>query len=755
MAGITRRGFLWAVGASAVTVPMMARQGLASVKSPKGWAKGVGSCEASGDRPNVILILCDDLGWGDLGEFWQNRRAKDMPKIATPHLDAAMKQGVMLTHAYTTAPVCAPARASMVTGKHQGHCNLRDNMFDRPIDAHMTLGTVMQTAGYDTWHLGKWGIGGGYESNGQPRRAMACDAGFDYSYGYPAHSHGHAYYHFNGDIDDKGGSPLVENVSAAAHQTRRYAKLSEGVSDFEQDPQGTYYRRLVSNQEGQYCYDTDLFTAKLKQLIRNQQAVAPKRPFFAYACFTTIHGTGNAGGGRGTAFDKSIKVGMNLHVPPAAYPATDDADKEWGGGVTFAKEQGKLAFKGTPETANTYIHPDCKGFNTWGRRRYATAVRRLDDAIGDLLHFLQVRGLEKKTLVIFTSDNGPAGEALSAGGLAWVDSEKDGFDSNGPLKGMKRWSYEGGVREPTFALWPGTIPASGAKSPRICETPFQFPAWMATLADVAGLPQPAHCDGVSLLPTLTQCGKQLPSRIYTEYVDGGSGYGFGFEQMVRDGEYVLIRNHGKQSTELYNVVEDVGQAKNLADDPKHAARLQGMTNLLYTCRMPHTQLGTPGFANGGGARNKVDATALPAFPATVKPDDVWQVRLYKDAAGRVWPWVPNFATLRADKTLTVQPTATQGGFKQLHAKLPKTGAYGVAIRGWFDVKQEGPVTFKALGAGGCQLWIHEAHALEWEAGDCTDGKQVTLPMAQGRHPFRLYLTTRTGRDGLCTVAGLE
>ncbi len=779
---ISRRAFLQAVGATAVTLP-----GALHAISPeeRRLPQNATECTATGKKPNVILILCDDLGWGDLGEFWQNSRTDAKPKITTPRIDEAMQDGVMLTHAYTTAPVCAPARASMVTGKNQGHCSLRDNSFDRPIDAHMTIGTVMKQAGYDTWHLGKWGIGGGYATESNNRIAMACDAGFDYSYGYPAHNHGHSYYHCEGaGMSSNSGSPIVENVSATAYMTGRYADLSTGVTGengiFAQDTDATgstYYRRLIANSEVQYCYDTDLFTAKLKQLIdqqltRNAEAKksdssAKDTPFFAYACYTTVHGTYNASLG---CTDTSLNDRTHMHVPPEGinYPALDETDTTWGGGVTFEKNKGELAFKGTAATANKYIHSDyteAKGYNTWGRRRYATAIRRLDDAIGDLRHFLQVRGIAENTLIIFTSDNGPADEALGTTGFNWIDAKTDGFDSNGPYYGYKRFINEGGVREPTFAVWPGTIPASTEKTtagtviPRKSNHPFQFPAWMATLADVAGLPQPAHCDGVSILPTLTQNGTQLPARIYGEYVAASGQASKGFEQMVRDGDYVLLRNSGGSDdglVELYNVVLDPGQTTNLVSLPSEQNRLRWMSNLLTTCRMPDNAMQDADLTchvTGHTARTNANNKAFPSIAqAGTLPD--WEVRVYNDTMYNAdaeegkkggWPWVPNFRTMYPNSAFLAGDMAT------VKEKVAKTGAYGLAIRGWIDVSATGDVTFTSTGAGGCQLWIHEAHALEWEAGDCTSGKSVTLNLAKGRHPFRLYLTTTDGTGGLCSL----
>lgn len=766
-----RRDFLKAMGAFAITMPSLAKA--VGANDPQYVREDGVQCTHSGKKPNVILVLCDDLGWGDLGQFWQNQRAAEgKMHIDTPYLDAAMQRGVMLTNAYTTAPVCAPARASMVTGKHQGHCNLRDNRFDSPIATDLTIGSVMKAAGYATWHIGKWGIGGGYESAafGQPRRAMACDAGFDYSYGYGAHAHGHSFYHwYDGTYDwrtSKGGSPCTEYISAEVNADAtlraRYAALSAGADgmDFEAetDTGATHYRRLISNDEVRFCYDTDLFTAKIKQLIKTHQDAKATEPFFCYACYTTVHGSGsnNAQG------DPKLSSLNNFHIPGKAYPEQDATDTVWGGGVTWEKDaQGYLPFKEGvlgDNTSNAYIHPDYADYASDSQRRYATNVRRLDDAMGDLLHFLKVRGLENDTFFIFTSDNGPAGEYLSPAGINWVDGQ---FDSNGPHKGMKRWSYEGGLREPTFAVWPGVIPAA-TDTPRRVAHPFQFPAWMATLADVAGLPQPAHCDGVSILPALTENGTQLTARIYTEYQDGGSGQGFGFEQMVRDGDYVLIRNKGKGDTvELYNVVTDPSQTTNLAADSAYADRVRWMRNLLLQCRIPIAKVPEACGALGAYAVNNssdayitashtpgntphgLDSLAIPASP--LKGDlPKTEVRLYQKGAA-TWPWVPNFRTLLPEAGFLVSTLS------EIADRLPASEPFGLSLKGWIECATETDLAITATGAGGCQLWLHEAHVLEYEAGDCTSGRTTTYKLAAGRHPYKLYLTTTNGAQGLCKV----
>lgn len=730
---MNRRDFLKSVGASLLTAPAWSSlfAAEASASGPQGGA-----------RPNVILVLCDDLGWGDLGAFWQNeRKAKGLPHIETPNLDRAMRRGVQMTQAYSSAPVCAPARASMVTGKSQGHCNLRDNMFDRPIDPRMTIGTVMKQAGYTTWHIGKWGIGGGYESGGQPRRAMACDAGFDYSYGYPAHSHGHSFYHFECDSwrNSKMGSPLVENVSAQAYAEGRYNELSAGACPFEKDPDGTYLRRLVSNAEARYCYDTDLFTAKIKQLILQHREAQRAEPFFCYACYTTVHGSGSRNG----FGDPSLKSTDDFHVPGRPYPAAEAKDKRWGGGVKWEKDaRGFLPFKEIDaqgnNTSNTFIAPEAKGYATDSLRRYATNVQRLDEALGDLFRFLKLQGLDENTLFIFTSDNGPAGEYVAGfpSRIAWVEGA---FDSNGPYKGMKRWMNEGGLREPTFVVWPKGI-RGGRDAQRTCDTPFQFTAWMATLAEVAGLPAPAHCDGVSILPALTGKGRQRASRIYSEQMDGEGARGF--TQMVRDGDYVLVRTHGVNGdVALYNVKDDPGQEKNLAQRTEQAKRLQRMKNLLVTCRIPASKVpdayGTPAaYAQTPGP---IDAQPYPALDYTGPMPKPQAYLFFKGA--EAWPWVPQFHVLSPEDSFAYDSAA------ELRKKLSALRVpYGLAVTGFLEVPETQEVTFTAKGPAGCQLWLHEAHILDYERGGCAEGRAVTLKLAKGRHPYRLYLT------GACRVS---
>ncbi len=709
---ISRRSFLRTLSAAAASSACPAALRGESGTRAHPWASA-----GSGSRPNIILVLCDDLGWGDLGTFWQAQR-KAPHKLLTPNLDRAAAEGVKLTQHLTVSPICIAARASLMTGKNQGHCNVRDSRFDHAIDPHMTLATVLKAGGYATWHLGKWGIGGGYQAH-TPRTAMPGQAGFDYAYGYPAHLHGHSYYHCfipgTTDIDraDKL-SPILESYSEAAYAA---AGSPEGfLRDQEPGAKTAQFRRPVPNKEVRFVYDTDLFTAKAKQLIGAHQKTAPAQPFFLQLCYTTVHGSGHAG-----VCDPAITHKAVFHVPGTPYPALSDEDPEWGGGATLSG-----ASKATAQTANTWIHPDARAFPTPSLRRYATSVRRLDDAMGDLLHFLKLRGLDQNTLLVFTSDNGPSGEYLTPGGLKWVE---EAFDSNGPFKGMKRWSYEGGLREPTFARWPGILPAG-----KTSNLPSNFTCWMPTFADAAGLPPPAHADGVSLLPELTGTGRQLPCRLYTEYIDSGTPEHFGLEQSVRHGSWVLLRNSGKnQNTpELYNLDDDPGQTRNLAAQRPDLVRQ--LLPLLVTCRIPTGKVpdacGAPTAVDAGGkARRALDETPFPALDDAL-PTPQAAAWLYQGT----WPWVPDFRTLMPVHEVPETRLAA------ILPKLPKQHI-GLLRHGCLTLEEPAVITFEAHGGGGCQLWVHEAHILEYEAGDCADApRRFTLALEKGRHPWRAALT---------------
>ena len=160
-----------------------------------------------GSRPNIILVFCDDLGPGDVGVLWQNQRSSKQ-KFATPNLDQFANEGMTLTRHYCPAPVCAPSRGSLLMGRHQGHCAIRNSQFDKEMPDEYTLGSVLQKAGYATAAIGKWGLQGGkYKLKWPGQRGDRSPElepshpllrGFDYYYGYTGHVDGHYHYPFKG-----------------------------------------------------------------------------------------------------------------------------------------------------------------------------------------------------------------------------------------------------------------------------------------------------------------------------------------------------------------------------------------------------------------------------------------------------------------------------------------------------------------------------------------------------------------------------
>ena len=498
-------------------------------------------CPAADRRPNVIFILADDLGYGDVGWAERPRPGTAGTRISTPNLERLAREGAILTSHYCAAPVCAPSRASLLTGRMQGRCSLSDNCFEMPFAEKETLGSVMRKAGYATWAVGKWGIAGGGES-GRPVSSHPLDRGFDYFYGFLDHLAGHTYYHYDGKI------------------RRAFMGITEN--------------RTNATASAAGIYSTDLFAAKAKQLVSEHAAKSPETPFFLFLAVNAVHGSGQS--------DATLADKTPLHVPGRPYPAR---------GVSWplAPEPRKAR--------NTWIHPDYRKLPPKAAR-YATAIRRLDDAVGDIASELKRLGLDRDTMIIFTSDNGPADE---------YGADPRFFDSNGPFDGFKRDVFEGGMRVPAFVRWPG-----GVSPGQTDDSPSQFHDWMATLADVAGLP-PAkalspECDGVSLLPRWKSPGRRratgaAESTIYSQYEFSGGGgtQAFkefaarkkpvrGFQQMARSGDYTAVRTcmrgaggevrPGNARTRLYNVKDDPFQGRDLAHEPEHAAKLAELEAFL-------------------------------------------------------------------------------------------------------------------------------------------------------------------------------
>lgn len=423
------------------------------------------------EKPNVIFLLCDDLGYADVG-YMQKHRAVNAIKIETPNIDSLAAAGTILTDHYCAAPVCAPSRASIMTGRLQmsGGCSLKNNEFDKPIAEIRTLGTIMKAAGYETYAVGKWGIGGGGES-GYPVSAHPLDRGFDHYYGFMDHRAGHTYYHWDG------------------YWGRAYM--------------GVWENREKATETAEGRYSTDLFIARAKKYIETQLADSDRadKPFFMYLAINTIHGSGQ--GHLNPSLPRGRK--QNLHVPGGAYRRSSSAD----GLVVWP-------IPAEPEDLrNGFIYPRYNALPD-AARRYATGITRMDEALGDLVLFLKEKGIYENTIIIFTSDNGPAAE---------YGANPEFFESAGPFYGFKRDVYEGGLRIPAFVHWP----KQAKTMKRIESAPSISVDWMTALEELCKNP----------------CYVPIPKSklLVSEYSFGGNGESSG----SFDGAPNVVRNrHGDQ-----------------------------------------------------------------------------------------------------------------------------------------------------------------------------------------------------------------
>jgi arylsulfatase A-like enzyme len=407
---------------------------------------GAQSARGAGSRrgPNIILVVADDLGRGDLGAYGQRR-------IRTPHLDRMAREGVRFTDAYAPSPVCAPSRASFMTGLHQGHARVRGNTNrggERvPLRTEdVTVAEVLKGAGYRTGVVGKWGLGEP-GTTGVPGRQ-----GFDYFYGYLNQNHAHSYY----------PEYLWQNDER------------------------------VTLRGGTYSHD--LLTREALAFIRRED----RRPFFLYLAYTLPHANN----------ELTRKTGNGMEVPSDA---------------PYSREPW------TPQ-----------------QRNYAAMVTRLDADVGELIRLLKEMDIDRETVVVFTSDNGPQGS--DEGGY-----DQALFDSNGPFRGLKRELYEGGIRVPLIVRGPGRVRAgaTSAYPVTLCDI-------MPTAASLAGARTSFATDGVSLQSLLR--GGRAPRResLYWEFHEGG------FVQAVRMGNWKAVRRGTTGAVELYDLKTDVGETRDVA-----------------------------------------------------------------------------------------------------------------------------------------------------------------------------------------------
>jgi arylsulfatase A len=450
----------------------------------------VASCgqqEKDKSLPNIVYILADDLGYGDLS-------CNGQQKFSTPNIDKLARQGMIFRQHYTGCTVSAPSRSSLMTGLHTGHTPIRGNKGwepegQWPLPAKsITVAEMLKTKGYATGAFGKWGLGF-TGTEGDPN-----SQGFDEFFGFNCQSLAHNYYPYY----------LWHNKDKII---------------------------LPANQgfkTGTYAPDTIHFEA-----IRFIEANRNK-PFFLFYPTTLPHA-------ELFAKEKYMEMFRGKLEPEKSFKGLDE-------GPTYRKGP----YGSQPEA----------------HAAFAAMVKELDDYVGEIMSKLTELGLEKNTIVIFASDNGPH---LEAGG------DPDFFDSNGPFKGYKRDLYEGGIHTPMFVKWPGKV-KPGTNTDHISA----FWDIMPTLAEITGLESPSGIDGISFLPTLLgKKGQKQHEYLYWEFHEQGG------KMAVRMGNWKAVkRNVDKipQGTiELYDLSADIGETTDVATNhPDIVERIEEIMKEAHT-----------------------------------------------------------------------------------------------------------------------------------------------------------------------------
>ena len=404
---------------------------------------------AQADRPNVIYLMCDDMGYGDLGCYGQ-------PYISTPNIDSLASRGMRFTQAYAGSPVSAPSRASLMTGQHSGHGEVRGNKEYWPgtpmvkygdnedysvVGQHPyspdreILSEVMKRHGYRTGMFGKWA--GGYEGS----ESTPDKRGIDDFYGYICQFQAHLYSpnFLNRYYPEEGDTATVRVV------------MEENIK----------YPMFGDDYQKRTQYSADMIHQEAMKWLDKQDG---ETPFFGVMTYTLPHA-------------ELVQPADSLLE---GYKRKFFQDKTWGG------QEGSRY--------NPTIHTHAQ---------FAAMISRLDAYVGEIVAKLEEKGLADNTIVVFTSDNGPHEE----GG-----ADPEFFGRDGKLRGIKRSCHEGGIRVPFIVSWPGHIEAGSESDHQLA-----FYDVMPTLKEIVGEKSPEGEDGISFLPELLGAEQPRHEFLYWEF----------------------------------------------------------------------------------------------------------------------------------------------------------------------------------------------------------------------------------------------
>lgn len=461
---------------------------------------------ASSEKPpNLIYILADDLGIGDIGVYGQEF-------IQTPHLDRMASEGIRFTQHYSGSTVCAPARSVLMTGQHTGHTLVRGNREYLPEGQHplparaITMAEVLQAAGYRTGAFGKWGLGFVY-TEGDP-----LNQGFDRFYGYNCQRMAHRYYPpylwDDREMDFLKGNDTHSTVTYAPEVIQD--QVIEFIHQHREDSFFLYYPHIAPHAE---------------------LLVPEDYPNFA---------------------EYKKRFGKDPYTGPEWWPNPEQAPygPDW--------------------------HPSPYAPQDYPQAAYAVMIEMLDRHVGEIFAVLDELGLAENTLVLFSSDNGPHTE----GGI-----DPEDFDSNGIFRGAKRDLYEGGIRVPLIARWPGKIEPG-----RVSDHLSAMWDILPTFAELAGASAPNEIDGISLVPTLRGEGHQpVHDYLYWEFQERGG------KQAVRMGDWKAVRLNVAADPaapiELYHLASDPGETRDVA--AQHPEIVAQAVATMQSARVPNDDFAFP------------------------------------------------------------------------------------------------------------------------------------------------------------------
>ncbi|MDO5980230.1 arylsulfatase [Flavivirga spongiicola] len=479
------------------------------------------------EKPNIIYILADDLGYGELGAYGQT-------KIETPNIDELASRGMLFTQHYSGAPVCAPARSVLMTGKHMGHSYIRGNdewntrgekgdvwnykkvVKDSTLEGQrpfpketITIASLLKNSGYKTGMFGKWGLGAPHTES------IPTKMGFDYFFGYNCQRQAHTYNPVH----------LYEN-DLRYHLTANDTIAPSTKLGKDEDP----YALESYEKYNQPVYAPEISFEKLISFVDSTK----EAPFFLYWASPIPHAP--------------------LQAPKKW---VDHYVEKFGGEEPYSAKYKKGSRNGG-YFPNRYPHAT-----------YAAMISYLDENVGKLVAHLKKIGKYDNTIIMFTSDNGPTYN----GG-----TDSPWFNSGGPFNSEygrgKGFLHEGGIRVPMIASWPGKIKA-GTTTSHISA----FWDVMPTLCDIAKIESPKDTDGISFKNTLITGNEENSQReheyLYWEYPE------YSGQVAVRMGKWKILWKNikkGNKAIELYDLDNDLAETNNIAD--KHPEIVENLFEII-------------------------------------------------------------------------------------------------------------------------------------------------------------------------------